>query len=222
MKKSSKAMLMAAAAAAVALIIGTGVAMAQQATTTTESTAALDAGAGPGMPGMGRPGPGRHLMAGEVTKVEGNTITLKTLKGEEKSVKVDDATIYRKPPDGQATLADVKVGEKIAVRLGQVTDGADLLAKAVIIGEPPARGTAVVGDVVAVNGDTLTIKTASGEEKQVQLPAITQGNRVGVMLGPDGSVKGVMYNPPVRPDGAPDDQAPIDDGTAPPAAGAGA
>lgn len=221
MKKSSKAMLMAAAAAAVALIVGTGVAMAQQATTTTEPAPALEAGAGPG-PGLGRRGPGRHLMAGEVTKVEGNTITLKTLKGEEKSVNVDDATIYRKPPDGQASLADVKAGEKIAVRLGPVTEGAALLAKAVIIGEPPARGSAVVGDVVAVNGDTLTIKTASGEEKQVQLPTITQGNRIGVMLGPDGAVKGVMYNPPARPDGAPDGQAPVDDGAVPPAEGAGA
>lgn len=217
-------MLIAALAAVAALVIGTSVAMARQ------STTAVDAQYGPG-PGQGhgpgRPGPGKHMMAGEVTKIDGSTITLKTLKGEEKSVQVDGNTKYRKPPDGQASLADVKVGEKIGVMLDPASQDPNLLAKAIMIGEPPARGSAVVGDVVSVNGDTLTIKTAGGAEKQVQLPAITQGSRVGVQLGPDGAVRGVMYNPPQRPQGAPDGQGnppepSADDGAQPPAEGNGA
>lgn len=211
MKRSRKALLLGSLAVLAALAIGTGVAMAQQGEA--PSGATDDAVFRPGMGPMGPDGPGRgrHLMGGEVIKVEGNTITIKTLKGEEKAVKVDDNTKYRKPPDGAATLADVKAGEKVGVLLDRSSTADNLLARAVMIGEPPARGSAVIGEITKVDGNKVTIKAADGSEKEVELPAISQGNRLGVMLGPDGAVRGVMYDPPERPADAPDDGAPAPD-----------
>ncbi|MHB8858167.1 MAG: hypothetical protein ACYC6Z_01590 [Thermoleophilia bacterium] len=184
-------------AAMLALISGAGFAFAQdqpaQGQTQTQ-------GQGPGGPGRARLA--RHMMAGEVVKVEDNTITLNTLKNGEKSVKVDDKTKYRK--DGKdATLGDVTQGEKVAIVLGKKPDdGSDPVARAVIVNPPAPRDNRAVGTVKAVNGDTVTLQTPQGD-KQVKIPAVTQGMRLGVVTGPDGSVIGLMYNPPEKPQGAP-------------------
>jgi len=162
----------------------------------------------PGGPHMGR-GLARHTIGGEVVKVEDNTVTVKlVLTGDEIAVKVDDQTKYRK--DGNdATLADVQPGVKAAFIIREIpADGEDPLANAVIIGEPGEPGQhmrdgrqGVVGTVSAINGDTVTIQTADGE-KQVKLPAVTQGMRIGVVVDADGTVHGVMYNPPEIGQGA--------------------
>lgn len=198
MRAGRKTGLIAALAAAAVLVVGVGYAMAQ---TTTSGQSGQQAQKVRG--GQAGPGRGKHLLGGEVIKVEDSTITVKTLKGDEKSVKVDDQTKYRKPPNSTATLADVTVGEKVGIMLGKVTDGEDPITKTVIIGEPKGdkgadRPKPVVGEVTAVNGDTVTIKTADGD-KQVKLPAITTGMRLGVVSGADGAVRGVQYNPPQRP-----------------------
>jgi hypothetical protein len=187
-------------AAMLALALGVGSAFAQ------------DQGQSQEQAGQGGPGRGqlrKHMIAGEVVKVEDNTITVKTRRNdEEKAVKVDDQTRYRK--DGKdASLDDVKAGEQVALLIGaKPAEGEDPTAKAVIIGRPPAQGQggadrkAVVGTLSAINGDTLTIKTEQGD-KQVKIPALTQGMRIAVVTGPDGSVRGVMYNPPEKPQGEP-------------------
>ncbi|MHB8923440.1 MAG: hypothetical protein ACYC51_08615 [Thermoleophilia bacterium] len=200
MRKGKRAGIIAALAGAAILVVGVGYAAAQTATS-------ADAPQGERVRGdHAGPGRHRHLVGGEVVKVEGDTITVKTRKGDEKSVKVDDQTKYRKPPDGEATLADVVVGEKVGLMLGKAADGEVPVAKAVIIGGPQGgpgadRPKPVVGEVTAVNGNTVTIKAADGSETQVQLPAITTGMRLGVASGTDGTVHGVMYNPPQRPQG---------------------
>lgn len=162
-------------------------------------------------PGPGGRMTGRHLAGGVVVKVEGNTITIKTLKtGEEKAVKVDDQTKYRK--DGKdASLADVTAGEKIGILIGKKpAEGEDPLAKAIIIGKPGTdRQPPAVGTVGSVNGDKVTVQTAQGD-KEVTVPAITQGMRIAVITAPDGTVRGVLYNPPEKPQGAPDEGAPQD------------
>lgn len=196
-KKGSKLLLITALVGLMVLVAGVGYALAQE-------------GNSPGSdpdrsPEPGR-GPGKHMMAGEVIKVENNTVTLKTRGGEEKSVKVDDQTDYRKPPDGQASLTDVKPGEKIGIKLKEPGDGGELTARVILIGESPQgpgprgklRGHAALGEVTAVNGDTVTVTTSQGD-KQFKLPAIAQGSRIGVIATEDGSVRGILYDPPENP-----------------------
>lgn len=191
-----------------ALAAGIGHALAQesgddQSTTTTPAAGAQTVAAdcnGPGGPG---PGPGRGMrhagLAGEVVKVEGSVITVKTLKGEEKAVTVNDQTTYNKQ-GATATLADVTAGEKVGIRLEKpASEGGELIAKAVMIGDPRANHQRIAGTVTAVNGDTVTIKTDSGEEKQIKVPAITPGMRLGAGVKDDGSVRGLMYDPPQPP-----------------------
>lgn len=211
MMKGKKILLLAALAAVAALAVGAGYAFAQ------EDAGPQDEQLGPSGPGggWGRPGRARaHMLAGEVISVSDGTITLKTFWDEEKSVKVDDDTKYLKA-DGEASIDDVKQGEKIAVALNKSPEGEQLTARAVIIGNPRdmKRGEAAVGEVVAVDGDKVTIKTADGD-KQFTLPEITQGSRLGVMTGPDGDVRGVIYNPPERPQGGPEGEAPPEGGGA--------
>lgn len=195
--KKSRMLLVGITAALLALAMGAGYASAQD---QEQGQAASGEFQGPGPKG-------RHLAAGEVVRIEEGTITIKTLRdGEEKTFKVDDKTRYRK--DGaDATIEDVKVGEKVGVAIGPPPEeGQDPVAIAVIIGKPgnsdgpPGGGKPVVGNVTAVNGNTLTISTAEGD-KQVTLPTITNGMRIAVVTAEDGTVHAVLYNPPERPQG---------------------
>lgn len=200
MKARKTIVTVAAVAAAAALAFGASFALAQDA----PPAAPPEGRQGPGGPGDGPP-PGQRdkMLGGEVVKVEGDTITIKTRRGEEKAVKVDDKTRYR-TRDGEATLADVKAGEKIGIRLAQgQNNGEELVAQLVLIGEPEGAGERprpVVGEIVSIEGDTVTISTPEGEQ-QVTLPELTEGMRIGVITGEDGSVRSLLYNPPERPEG---------------------
>jgi len=220
MRKSRKLTLAALLAAGMVMLAGAGYASAQSTDNAADAAAAGQGGGDDqGAPGQGRKG--KHLMAGEVVRFEDNTITVKTLKGEERAVKVDDQTKYRK--DGtDATVDDVNAGEKIAVGLGKKPEeGQDPVAKVVMIGKPGNEGPGgpggplggkkpIVGEVTALNGDTVTIKTAEGDV-QVKLPAITAGQRLAVVQGDDGTAKVVMYDPPERSQGQ-QDQPPAPEG----------
>lgn len=208
MQAKHRTILIAVLTAALVLVVGIGYALAQ-ATTETQTTTdqgqqvAPAEGTGPFWDGFGRGCFRRgHMIGGEVTQVENNTITLKTESGEEKAVKVNDQTSYVKK-DGNGSLDDVKPGEKVAVVLAKNQEGTDeLIAKVVLIGIPDngaGKQRPIVGELSAIGSDgTLTIKTPEGD-KQVKLPELTQGMRIGVITGPDGQVRGVLYNPPQHP-----------------------
>ncbi len=202
-KPKHRLVLWLGAAAALVLIIGVSVALAQG--SGTQSTTP-----GQTQTTHGRPGPkgcrrgawrGRGPGAvGQVTKVENNTITIKTAKGDEKSFSVNDQTKYLKRGGGQASLNDVTVGSEVAIRAAKPADSnGNPTAKAVLIGIPKP-GERIVGQVSSVNGDSVTIQTPNGD-KQVTIPGLTNGEKIGVVLGPDGSVRGLMYNVPQRPAG---------------------
>lgn len=205
MKRKHGMVLVSALAMVLVLAAGIGYAFAQEPPQGQPQQGQLGPG-GPGGPG-GRggfmpPGQRGRLLAGEVVKVEDNTITLKTRRGEEKAVKVDDKTRYRKK-DGQASLEDVKPGEKVGVRLAKAEEGAEPTAKLVLIRDPQGgRPHPTVGEITRIEDDTITINTAEGE-KQVKIPALTQGMRVAVVTGEDGTAKVVIYNPPERAEGMP-------------------
>jgi len=211
--RKSRMFLVGITAAVLAMVIGAGYASAQ------DQVADKPLEQGQAVTGdfQGRDHRGGHLAAGEVVSVENGTITIKTLKdGEERSFSVDDETRYRKE-GSDATIDDVTVGEKIGIALGEKPEeGQNPVARAVIIGKPgdgeggpdggPRGGREgakpTVGTVTAVDGNTLTINTAEGDQ-QVELPAITNGMRIGVMTDADGTVHAVMYNPPERPERPP-------------------
>ncbi len=194
MKVKHKIALVAALAAAMVLVVGIGYAVAQSGGSTTATTPGGAGQQGPRFINRGKRGP---MIAGQVVKVENNTITVKTRKNGDKSVNVDDQTKYLKA-GGKATLADVKPGETVGILLKRPVDKNNLTAGVVVIGRPGGRGQRVVGQVTAVNGDTVTVHTASGD-KQVKIPPITNGERIGVAMGPNGQVRGIMYNLPAKP-----------------------
>jgi hypothetical protein len=193
MKNKHRLLIVAALAAVLMLVVGIGLALAQSGGTSTQPAPGQTQGHGPGFRGRAK---GR-MIGGSVTRVENNTITLKAAAGGEKTVKVDDATRYVKP-GGKATLADVKPGERVRILLKQPASSGDLTARVVRIGKPGARRKAMVGNITSINGNTVTIHTANGD-KQFTAPQLQQGERVGVMTGPDGSVSGIIYNPPHKP-----------------------
>src|SRR5579864_6252170 len=57
----------------------------------------------------------RPGVAGTITAINGNSLTVKTMKGDTAQVNVSDKTQYRKDRQS-ATLADFKVGDQIFVR----------------------------------------------------------------------------------------------------------
>ena len=77
-------------------------------------------------PGIGHQGGG---LMGEVTKVEGQTITVKTPDGAEKTAVLTDTTEVRKGRD-QADASAITVGAKVAVR-GEANDQGVVTAAAV-------------------------------------------------------------------------------------------
>lgn len=207
MKGRKKLAVTATMLLAVVMAIGAGMAVAQS----PESEAPAVEGANQFGPGghMGPGGPGGHMRpgeghrgamaGGEVVSVDGETITLNTLRGEETTVKVNGDTIYRNS-DGDASLTAVVAGEKIGVVLTEKpAEGEDAVAKVVMIGAPDRmQHKPAVGEVTAVDGNNVTINTPDGEQ-QFTIPAIEVGSRLGVAADEDGNVKGLMYDPPERP-----------------------
>ncbi|MHB1465071.1 MAG: hypothetical protein ACYCXU_08155 [Thermoleophilia bacterium] len=197
MKNKHRLLIVAALAAVLMLVVGIGLALAQSGGTSTQPAPGQPQGRGPGFRGRAR----GCMMGGSVTRVENNTITLKAAAGGEKTVKVDEATRYVRP-GGKATLADVKPGERVRILLKQPASSGNLTARVVRIGKPGARRKAMVGNITSINGNTVTIHTANGD-KQFTAPQLQQGERVGVITGPDGSVTGIIYNPPHKPAASP-------------------
>ena len=209
MRKSYKLSIVVVLSLAVVLALGAGLAVAQSATGDQAAPAeqAMGPGGHGGPGGPGQAGGRRGLMkGGEVVSVDGDTVTLKTRGGEEESFTVNEETIYR-TRDGEGSLADVVPGERIGVKfVSRPEEGQEGVAAVVLIGQPGRHGNRpVVGEVTAVDGNTVTINTGDGEQ-QFTIPSIEVGSRLGIAADNDGNVKGLMYDPPQRPP-APDEQS---------------
>jgi len=142
-----------------------GAAMAQDA-----PPAAGQDGGGPGR-GMGRDFQG---VGGQITAIEGSTITLQTFTGETAKVKVSSSTRLMKDRN-EAKLSDFKVGDRVFARGEQGKDG---VWNAQMLGQrsgPPNGGrggtmggaqlkpedngkTYIFGELVKVEGTKLTVK----------------------------------------------------------------
>ncbi len=202
MRKSYKLSMAVVLSLAAVLALGAGLAVAQSAAgdQAAPSEQAMGPGGHGGPGGPGQSGGRRGLMkGGEVVSVGGDTVTLKTRNGEEKSFTVNKETAYR-TKDGEGSLDDVVPGERIGVKLvSRPEEGQEGIAAVVLIGPPGRHGIKpAVGEVTAVDGNTVTINTGDGE-LQFTIPSIEVGSRLGVAADKDGNVKGLMYDPPQRP-----------------------
>jgi len=65
---------------------------------------------------------GKKFIAGEVAKIEETKLTIKRIDGETQVIEVDENTSFRNSKRESITLADVKVGDRVAGR-GDLKDG---------------------------------------------------------------------------------------------------
>jgi hypothetical protein len=131
-----------------------------------------------------------HGVGGQITAIEGNTITLRTFRGENAKVAVISSTrITRDRSD--AKLSDFKVGDTVFVRGEQGRDGvwsAEMLAER--SGQPGQRGgmgmggggmrgapvvpedngkTYIAGTVIKIDGTKLTVKKPDGADQVIEV-----------------------------------------------------
>lgn len=106
----------------------------------------------------------RDALRGQVVGVDGNALLIETPSGQERSVIVLDETRLYVPGVREPTVADVDLGDYVAV-WGDVSEDGDLLARVlVVIPQELARRRFVVqGLVSAVDGFTITVETPGGE-----------------------------------------------------------
>jgi hypothetical protein len=120
--------------------------------------------------------PQRGWLVGQVTAVEGDTLTLTLPSGEEKSLLTDENTQFLVPGLNEATIADLNVGDTIGAQ-GQQPANEDEMPYAAVVAvlrDSEGRQVALWGELTAINGTTLTVKTKSGEEVQLLTDENTQ------------------------------------------------
>ncbi|GEM_PF-5593846 len=121
---------------------------------------------------------------GTVAAVSSNSVTVTTEKGPV-VVSVNQDTQYWNPPNKNGTLADVKLGSRVAVLAAQ--QGTSLVALRLLI--TPAKPTheQFQGVVTAISGNQVTItdstgKTATAAAPQGLLAKITMGTLVTAVI----------------------------------------
>ena len=135
----------------------------------------------------GRRGPG---VAGTITAISGNTITVKTMDGNTATVNVTDQTRFRKERQ-DAKLTDLKVGENIFVRGEKGSDGS---VQAERVAVPPAgmqnqfrEGLGknfIMGEIKSINGTQIEIARPDGQTQTIAVDENTSfhKNRESVTL----------------------------------------
>jgi Cu/Ag efflux protein CusF len=130
---------------------------------------AQDSGSNPNRPPHGMAGPG---IAGTITAIEGQTITLKTLRGAVKTVKTSNSTEVRRGRQ-PATLSDLKLGNNVVV-VGDEKDGV-WLAKGIRM-QPDAAVLReelgkrfIIGEVKKIDETKLTILRPDGESQVIEV-----------------------------------------------------
>lgn len=156
---------------------------------------------------MGR-GMGKHAgekpgIHGEITAINGSTLSVQAVNGTTYTVDASDAEV-RKFTEGEGlddvTLGDLTVGDTIGVR-GAV-DGETVVATDIMSGDRPMmggqrglRGHGAMGEVTAIDGTTLTIKTLHGDTVTVNaedavVSRVVEGSLSDVQVGDQIGVHG--------------------------------
>ena len=121
---------------------------------------------------QGRRGPG---VAGTITAINGNTITVKTMDGNTAQVTVTDKTRYRKERQ-DAALTDLKVGDNIFVRGEKSSEG---VVQAEMVAVPPQgmqqdfrEGLGkhfIMGEIKSINGTQIEIARPDGVTQTISV-----------------------------------------------------
>jgi len=120
--------------------------------------------------GGGRRGPG---VAGTITAISGNSITIKTMDGNTAQINVTDQTRFRKERQ-DAKLTDLKVGDNIFARGEKSSDG---VVQAEMVAVPPAgmqnnfrEGLGknfIMGEIKSINGTQIEIARPDGQTQTI-------------------------------------------------------
>ena len=137
---------------------------------------------GPVRPDAGRRAPDR--INGEVTKVEGSVLTVKSQRGQPQVVSIPAQTPILKPNRTAGKLEDIKVGTHINVMMAPGPDGAPVIQRVMMV-NPIARGVisaitdkmiAVKDPANAVTSYTFTPRTQFNKDRD---PAMWSDLKVG-------------------------------------------
>lgn len=107
-----------------------------------------------------RRAPHRPALLGKVTAIDGTTLSVTVRRGAA-AVLTDEATRFRVPNTEHATLADVQIGDRVAV-WGKRENRRLLLARLILV--IPERATILRGKVTAIDGDGFRLQTRQGEQ----------------------------------------------------------
>jgi hypothetical protein len=145
----------------------------------------------------------RGALRGQVVAVEGDTLLVNTLSGQERSVVVGEDTRLRIPGVREPSIEDIEVGDYVGA-WGEIDEGGDLLATVVgvIPSEIAQRRWVVQGHVTAMEGQTLTVETRQGE-RIVVTDDSTHFRIVGVE---DPGLEDVSVGDPILALGRPDEE----------------
>jgi Domain of unknown function (DUF5666) len=160
-----------------------------------------------GMHGGGKPG-----VHGEITAINGTTLTVKGMNSETYTVDASDAEI-RVFTEGEglddASVSDLRVGDTVGVR-GSI-DGTNVDASDIMSGIPEGRmggrghhgKHGVMGEVTAVDGSTITVTGLNGtsytiDASDAPVSRVVEGSlsdiKVGDRIGVQGSIDGATVD----------------------------
>jgi len=123
-----------------------------------------------------------HGVAGEITAINGDTLTLKSLSGSTVQVKTTSSTQFRKDFQTEAKRSDFKVGDNIVVR-GEPGNDNQFVAQGIMLRPAGMRGpgggpmfnladlgkTFIIGQVMKIDGTTLTIHRPDEQDQQIEV-----------------------------------------------------
>lgn len=109
-------------------------------------------------------------VAGTVTAVGADSLTVARPNGTAVTFTVTDETRVLVPGVAEPGLADVQVGDRVRVT-GQLVDGATLAVRVVVV---PPDAAALLGEVVEVQGQVVQVRTRLEQVIAVQTDATTQ------------------------------------------------
>ena len=110
-------------------------------------------------------------LAGELTDISDDTLTVETGHGPA-TIGVDGETGYRIPNVQDPGLDDLEVGMRIVAR-GTLNSDGSLLAQVVTVPQVGPRQGHLRGEVLAIAGDTFTVRTARGRQPGREIQVLT-------------------------------------------------
>ena len=140
-----------------------------------------------GKPPLGRGERRGTLIEGEVTAIEGATLTVATQHRGEISVQTDADTKFRARDNADFSLADIQVGDTIAAK-GRFIDESTLAAR-VVMRVPAELADKAHGKVTAIEGDTITVEDKDGNVTHIVTSADTRFHLKG---NPDASIEDIV------------------------------